>query len=164
MKNCSILEWEIPWDKTFLHFVQQKYCISTENAIPISSLVSFCLEINKTEKTPDTLWPPFPPFFSPSLQRRSKLVKTTIEILFFPPKNKEIDIPLLLSWCIKNIPKENHPAFQNLMLTTERKGFLETRLAQKGSCLPCAYSHLHLQVLTSMIWLLQDFASPLCML
>lgn len=39
----------------------------------------------------------------------------------FPPNNKEIEISLLLHWCIKNIPRQNHPAFQNFLLTIHWK-------------------------------------------
>lgn len=87
----------------FLEIIQQK------TSDPLSFHLSFFL-----------------PLFSCSLSKCEQVGQNKKLNTFFHTDNKETDIPLLLPLHLKNIPKENHPAFQNLLLTTERKDSLET--------------------------------------
>lgn len=64
--------------------------------------------------------PFFLPLFSCSSSKCEQVGQNKKLNALFHPDNKETDISLLLPLDKKNILKENHPAFQNLVLTTER--------------------------------------------
>lgn len=82
--------------------------------------------------------------FPSPLQSVASWAKQKSKCIFSPPiiKDGYCSTSALM---YKNLPRENHPPFQNL-LTLERKDSLETHLAQKVSCLVFAYlqlSHSH---------------------